>query len=43
MSPFLKKKPTGDNASQPAEAGEATSEHQIANNLVAQGVEQSWP
>ncbi len=43
ISPFLRKKAKRDNANQPAEAGEARLEHQIANNLVAQVVEQSWP
>ncbi len=43
ISPCLRKKAKGDNANQPAEVIEACSEHQIANNFIAQVVEQSWP
>jgi hypothetical protein len=43
ISPFLRKKAKGGNANQPAEAGETLSEHQIANESVAQVIEYSWP
>jgi hypothetical protein len=38
ISPFLIKKEKGDNANQLAEAGEARSEDQFANNFVARVV-----